>query len=101
MPRGRGRRRGRAISTTYTATITPVTASVTPATASVTPAISSPTLRLSQTPTPAGRVRFSELEKVELIHLCIVHQADHCYGNKKACWSHIGELLQQKIGKHL
>ena len=39
LPRGRGRGRRRAISTIYTATITPVTAS---ATASVTPATSSP-----------------------------------------------------------
>ena len=79
--------------------MTLVTAFETPATASVTPATPSPTPGLSPSPTPAGRVRLSELEKVKLIHLCIVHQADHCYGNKKAFWSQIGELLLASISK--
>ena len=61
-----------------------------------------PTATPTPTPTPIGRrVRLSEQEKVELVRLCVHHQADHHHGNKKAFWSHISQLLNDKIGKLL
>ena len=59
----------------------------------------------ARTSTPSGgnnsRVRLSEEEKVKLVRLCILHQADHRYGNKKVFWTKIRELLKEEIGKEL
>ncbi|RPB29567.1 hypothetical protein L211DRAFT_832273 [Terfezia boudieri ATCC MYA-4762] len=69
-----------------------------------TPSGSTPTPSGS-TPMPSGRiggrVRLTEEEKVKLVRLCILHQADHRHGNKKAFWVTIRDLLKDEIGKEL
>ena len=88
----------------------PQTTSLTPTPAPSTRA-STPGIHWTPTPSPAPsaihtslatrRVRLSEQVKLELVRLCILYQADHHYGNKKAFWSHISQLLNNKIGKSL
>jgi len=57
----------------------------------------------TSTPNSSGgsRVRLCEEDKVKLVRLCILHQADHRYGNKKVFWTKIRELLKEEIGKEL
>jgi len=62
---------------------------------------STPSDRISTPSSGGGRVRLCEEDKVKLVRLCILHQADHRYGNKKVFWTKIREPLKEEIGKEL